>query len=141
MKNFFIRYHLYLVGLGLTFLFFLYTFALTDNPPGFYVDESAFAYNAYSIAKTGASEFGVRWPLFFQNFEPPYHELRKPNPHLSARRVFSCVPTQYLAGPSLKRIGDIRSRIVIGLSGFQNFGQADSRNYCGLHSPGNTVVL
>src|SRR5688572_25573463 len=54
------------------FLFFLYTHDLTSNPPGFYVDESTFAYNAYCLAKTGAGEFGVRFPLFFQHFDRPY---------------------------------------------------------------------
>jgi len=49
------RYGLYFALAGLVLLFILYTYDLTDNPPGFYVDESAFAYNAYSIAKTGAS--------------------------------------------------------------------------------------
>jgi len=35
-------------------------------PPGFYCDESANAYNAYCIAKTGADEYGVRLPVFFR---------------------------------------------------------------------------
>src|SRR5687767_9375123 len=71
-RNLLERYGFYFALLVLAILFFLYTHDLTENPPGFYVDESAFAYNAYSIAKTGASEFGVRWPLFFQNFERPF---------------------------------------------------------------------
>ncbi len=31
---------------------------LSHNPPGFYVDESGIAYNAYLVAHTGAGEFG-----------------------------------------------------------------------------------
>src|SRR5438105_10940709 len=71
LTNFIRRYSLPLSIIGITILFILYTYGLTENPPGFYQDESAFAYNAYLLAKTGHSEFGVRWPLFLQNFTWP----------------------------------------------------------------------
>src|ERR1043166_3071585 len=67
-----------LFALGVVVLFILYTYGLTRNPPGFYIDEFAFAYNAYLIARTGASEFGVRWPLFFQNFTAPFTTYANP---------------------------------------------------------------
>jgi hypothetical protein len=51
--------------LGIIVLFFFYLDAVSTNPPGFYIDESAIAYNAYCIAHTGAGEFGNRFPLFF----------------------------------------------------------------------------
>lgn len=41
---------------------------ITKNPPGFYIDESSIAYNAHTIARTGADENGVRWPLYFRAF-------------------------------------------------------------------------
>ncbi len=47
-------------------LFVAYTFGLSYNPPGFYLDESATAYNAYLVSRTGAGEFGPRFPLLFQ---------------------------------------------------------------------------
>lgn len=53
------------IALGFLLLFIFYIDGLSTNPPGFYVDESAIAYNAYCIAKTGANEFGTRFPLFF----------------------------------------------------------------------------
>jgi len=59
------RYRLVVVLLGIIFLFVLYIDGVSTNPPGFYIDESAIAYNAYCIAHTGAGEFGNRWPLFF----------------------------------------------------------------------------
>src|SRR2546426_11036206 len=71
-------YRIVLFLLCVVILFILYTYGLTRNPPGFYIDESAFAYNAYLIARTGASEFGVRWPLFFQNFTMPYTVYANP---------------------------------------------------------------
>ena len=43
-----------------------------DSPlqttPGFFLDESSIAYNAYSIARSGADEHGVRWPVYFAAF-------------------------------------------------------------------------
>jgi Dolichyl-phosphate-mannose-protein mannosyltransferase len=63
---------------GGVLLFVIYTYGLTRNPPGFYIDESAFAYNAYLISRTGVAEFGVHWPLYFQNFTFPYETLANP---------------------------------------------------------------
>src|SRR2546421_11394728 len=54
-----------LLTLGFALLYVFYIYSLATNPPGFYVDESAIAYNAYCIAHTGANEFGARFPLFF----------------------------------------------------------------------------
>jgi hypothetical protein len=53
---------------GLALLFTLYTSGIRNNPPGFYVDESAPAYNAYLVAHTGAGESGPRFPLYFQYY-------------------------------------------------------------------------
>ena len=54
------------IVLGFALLYIFYVSDLSKNPPGFYIDESAIAYNAYCIAKTGANEFGTRFPLFFE---------------------------------------------------------------------------
>src|SRR5437016_4507643 len=53
---------------ALVLLFGLYTWGISQNPPGFHLDESAFAYNAYLVSRTGAGEFGPRFPLLFQDF-------------------------------------------------------------------------
>jgi hypothetical protein len=39
-----------------------------DNPPGFFRDEAAIAYNAYTIAHDGRDEYGARLPLYFSSF-------------------------------------------------------------------------
>ncbi|HEY0372439.1 MAG TPA: hypothetical protein VGD79_10580, partial [Thermoanaerobaculia bacterium] len=43
-----------------------------DSPltttPGFFIDESSIAYNAWSIAQSGRDEHGVRLPVFFGAF-------------------------------------------------------------------------
>src|SRR5437773_4169480 len=53
---------------GLVLLFILYTWGVSRNPPGFYVDESATAYNAYLVSRTGAGEFGPRFPALVQQY-------------------------------------------------------------------------
>lgn len=47
---------------------FVRTWKLADVPAGFYIDEASFGYNAYSILKTGADEFGNRYPLYTPSF-------------------------------------------------------------------------
>src|SRR5438093_1238386 len=53
---------------ALVLLFSLYTWAISKNPPGFYLDESATAYNAYLVSRTGAGEFGPRFPILLQEY-------------------------------------------------------------------------
>ena len=53
---------------ALALLFCLYTWGISQNPRGFYLDESATAYNAYLVSRTGAGEFGPRFPVLFQQF-------------------------------------------------------------------------
>jgi DNA-binding beta-propeller fold protein YncE len=49
-------------------LYFLYIGGLTRNPPGFYMDEAAVAYSAYTMYLRGEGEFGQSWPLYFPIF-------------------------------------------------------------------------
>lgn len=42
---------------------------LTTIPPSLSHDESAIAYNAYSVLKTGKDEYGVPYPLLFRSFD------------------------------------------------------------------------
>ena len=49
-------------------LFIFYSWGISRNPRGFYLDESATAYNAYLVSRTGGGEFGPRFPLLFQQF-------------------------------------------------------------------------
>src|SRR2546421_726722 len=46
----------------------LYTYRITRNPAGFFIDESSIAYNAHTISQTGRDEFGNSWPLYFRAF-------------------------------------------------------------------------
>ncbi len=47
---------------------FLHFWRIGSAPPGFYADESAHAYNAYCIARTGADEYGTPFPVIFRGF-------------------------------------------------------------------------
>ena len=49
-------------------LFILYAWGISQNPPGFYLDESATAYNAYLVSRTGAGEVGPKFPILFQEY-------------------------------------------------------------------------
>ena len=48
--------------------FLLRTFKLDTIPPGLYVDEALFGYNAYSISETGRDETGEILPAFFKAY-------------------------------------------------------------------------
>lgn len=48
--------------------FFLRIYKLTSAPAGFFCDEAAIGYNAYSILKTGVDEYGKPYPFFFRSF-------------------------------------------------------------------------
>lgn len=76
--NFFNRYRIVILPVVVILLLFLYLNGLSQNPPGFYVDESGIAYNAYLIAHTGTSEFGQRFPLFFQFYTGGWTQWANP---------------------------------------------------------------
>ena len=41
---------------------------IAANPPGFFADEAAYGYNAYTILHAAKDEFGTTLPLFFKSF-------------------------------------------------------------------------
>lgn len=65
-KNSFIMYSL--AGFLLLSTCFLHFWKIGEMPPGIHVDETAGAYSAYCISKTGAEENGIRYPLYFRSF-------------------------------------------------------------------------
>jgi hypothetical protein len=64
--------------LGLALLFALYTSGIKHNPPGFYLDESAPAYNAYLVSRTGAGESGPHFPIYFQYYTEGFRQNGDP---------------------------------------------------------------
>jgi len=61
-KNRFVLLVIVIIGFVLRF------YRLSDFPPSLNWDEISHGYNAYSILKTGADEWGVRFPLIFRAF-------------------------------------------------------------------------
>ena len=81
---------------GLALLFALYTSGLGRNPPGFYLDESAPAYNAYLVAHTGAGEFGPRFPLYFQYYTDGFTQNGDPTQVYMLAVLFRFFPPSIL---------------------------------------------
>ncbi|MDX6557336.1 MAG: hypothetical protein QOF72_385, partial [Blastocatellia bacterium] len=83
----------------------LYTWRLTRNPAGFFIDESSVAYNAYTISQSGQDEFGNSWPLFFRAFgdyKNPVH-------------IYLLAALFKLTGPSI-----LSARLVGAIAGVAN---------------------
>ena len=112
-------YRIVLFLLCVVILFILYTYGLTRNPPGFYIDESAFAYNAYLIARTGASEFGVRWPLFFKNFTPPFTTYANPVCIYLLAAVNLVFPPSIWLSRFLSATAEFGAAMLLGLLAFR----------------------
>jgi len=59
----------FLVGLGVVIAVAAFQLWISpNNPPGFFRDEAAIAYNAHTIATDGRDEYGARFPLYFSSF-------------------------------------------------------------------------
>lgn len=75
---------------------------LAKIPSGFFRDEAAIGYNAYSIWETGKDEFGQRFPLVFRSFEvfflPAYVYLSAPFVGILGLSQFSTRLLSSLAG-------------------------------------------
>ncbi|HKB65793.1 MAG TPA: hypothetical protein VKC61_08030 [Pyrinomonadaceae bacterium] len=127
------RHRLVVTLLGITVLFFFYIDKVSTNPPGFYIDESAIAYNAYCIAHTGAGEFGNRFPLFFPVYTGGWIQYANPTqiyllaipfsvfrPSITLARVFSA--TWVFAGCVLLGLlatrvsGQRRIGVIVGVT-------------------------
>ena len=72
------RFHFFAIVLGFVLLYVFYIDGLSTNPSGFYVDESAIAYNAYCIARTGRNEFGTQFPVFFPVYTGGWTQYANP---------------------------------------------------------------
>jgi hypothetical protein len=81
---------------GIALLFAVYTWGLSTNPPGFYIDESALAYNAYLLAHTGAGEFGSPFPLYIEMFTNGFTQYVSPTQIYLLALVFRFLPPSIL---------------------------------------------
>jgi len=126
------RSGLVLTLIGIILLYLFYTNRVSTNPPGFYIDESAIAYNAYCIAHTGAGEFGDRLPLFFPVYTSGWMQYANPTqiyllaipftvlkPSISVARIYSAswvFAACLLLGLLAQKVsGQRRIGIIVGL--------------------------
>lgn len=100
---------------GIALLFFGYTSGLSHNPPGFYVDESAIAYNAYLVSRTGAGEFGPHFPLYFQMFTEGFTQYVSPTQVYLLALVFRFVPPSILVARTFSAFWVFAACLLLGL--------------------------
>ncbi|MBU0619304.1 glycosyltransferase family 39 protein [Patescibacteria group bacterium] len=62
------RKEVLILGLILLLAGWLRIYQVQQNPPGFFCDEAANGYNAYTLLTRGTDEFNQSWPLFFRSF-------------------------------------------------------------------------
>jgi 4-amino-4-deoxy-L-arabinose transferase-like glycosyltransferase len=100
---------------GLALLFALYTSGLKRNPPGFYLDESAHAYNSYMVAHTGAGEIGPRFPLFFQIYPTGSPQYADGIPIYLLAAVFRFLPPSILLARIVSAFWIFAACLLLGL--------------------------
>jgi len=108
-----VRVLLWIAGLAL--LFALYTSGIRNNPPGFYLDESAPAYNAYLVAHTGAGESGPRFPLFFQYYTGSDAQIADPTQIYMLAAVFRFFPPSILLARLFSAFWVFSACLLLGL--------------------------
>jgi 4-amino-4-deoxy-L-arabinose transferase-like glycosyltransferase len=108
---------------GIALLFVGYTSGLSHNPPGFYVDESAIAYNAYLVSRTGAGEFGSRFPLYFQMFTNGFTQYVSPTQVYLLAVVFRFLPPSILLARSFSAFWVFAACLLLGFLAKRVSGQ------------------
>ncbi len=90
---------LLIVIVSLILVYFYYVSGITQNPPGFYLDEATVAYNAYTIYQTGQSETGLSMPLYFPviPLAPPFSYLG----YLDPVQVYLMAALHYFFSPGV----------------------------------------
>jgi len=121
LKNKYLRTSLWVAGIAL--LFIGYTSGLSFNPPGFYVDESAIAYNAYVVSRTGAGEYGSRFPLYFQMFTDGFTQYVSPTQVYLLALVFRFLPPSILLARTFSAFWMFAACLLLGFLAKRVSGQ------------------
>jgi len=108
---------------GIALLFIGYTSGLSRNPPGFYVDESAIAYNAYLVSRTGAGEYGSHFPLYFQMFTDGFTQYVSPTQVYLLAFVFRFLPPSILLARSFSAFWVFAACLLLGFLAKRVSGQ------------------
>lgn len=97
----------------------VYTRHLTSNPPGFFIDESSVAYNAFTIAETGRDEYGAAWPLYFRAFG----DYKNPVYIYSLALIFRLTGPSILVARMFSATLGMMTALLIGIVGYRVSGQ------------------
>src|SRR6266404_8842744 len=112
---------------ALILLFGLYTWGISKNPPGFYLDESATAYHAYLVSRTGHGEFGPRFPVLIQDYAVSHPSYFNPLGIYSLAIVFRFLPPSILVARMFSAFWMFAACLLLGvlakrISGQRNIG-------------------
>ena len=108
---------------GIALLFVGYTSGLSHNPPGFYVDESAIAYNAYLVSRTGGGQFEPYFPVYFQMFTEGFTQYVSPTQVYLLAVVFRFVPPSILVARIFSAFWVFAACLLLGLLAKRISGQ------------------
>ena len=89
----------------------LYLYRCTSNPPGFFLDESSIAFNAYTISQNGKDEFGNSWPLYFRAFG----DYKNPVQIYVLALLFRLTGPSILTARALSAIAGVLTAVLLGL--------------------------
>lgn len=104
-------------------LYFFYTLNLSRNPPGFYLDESSIAYNAYLMARTGVSEEGVAWPLYVRSYTGLFSVYANPTYIYLLAAVYLFSPPSILAARLLSASLGFAAALCLGVLAWRISGR------------------
>lgn len=91
-----------------------------DNPPGFFRDEAAIAYNASTIAHDGRDEYGARLPLYFESFR----DYKSPTFVYALAGVFLVTGPSKSVARGLAAACMLAAVLLIGWLGYVRTGKA-----------------
>lgn len=92
-----------------------YMAGLQSNPPAYHADESSIAYNALCIARTGADEWGIRFPFYFRAFG----EYKNPVYIYMLAGAYRLVPPSNLVARRLSALLGYLAALAIGWIAFR----------------------
>lgn len=99
-------------------LYSWYISGLSENPPGFYLDESAGAYNAYLLARTGSSERG-EMPIIPQYYTDSKTETANPVHLYMLAVMYRFVPASNLAARIMAASTVFLACILLGVLAYR----------------------
>lgn len=90
-----------------------YLATVTNNPPGYHIDESSISYNAHLIAQTGRDEYGQSWPLYFRAFD----EYKNPVYIYVLAALFRLTGPSIVVARTLSVVLGIGAALLLGVLG------------------------